>query len=89
MKNIDWKILNAALWIEVALSYVLPFRVIDGFQYKAGFPTPFLSIYNTEMNVSPLMSMNFNFLGFVFNGIVIYLILSFTVRLYRKRKNIK
>ncbi|HBR08942.1 MAG TPA: hypothetical protein DD735_08635 [Clostridiales bacterium] len=91
MKKIDWKIFNFALWIEVVLSYILPFRIIDDFQYRVGFPIPFLSVYNAPIGVSPLTSMSLNFLEFLLNGVIIYLILLFAIRVYQKakRSNVK
>lgn len=87
MRKINWKILNLAFWIEIVLSYVLPFKVIDGFQYKAGFPIPFISVYDTVVGVSPLMSMNLNPLGLLFNGIIVYLIILFVIGIYQKFKH--
>jgi hypothetical protein len=70
VKKINWKILNFAFWIEVILSYVLPFKVVDNFQYNVGFPIPFISVYDTKISVNPLMSMYFNPLGLFLNGII-------------------
>ena len=84
MKKINWKILNWAFWIEIILSYVLPFKVVDDFQYKAGFPIPFITVYNRSVEVNPLMSMHLNPLSLVFNGLIIYFIILFTMRAYNK-----
>ncbi len=86
MKKINWKILNSAFWIEVILSYVLPFRVVDNFQYNVGFPIPFILVYDTKINVNPLMSMYLNPLGLFLNGIIIYLIILVAVNAYYKFK---
>ena len=64
MKKINWKIFNLALWLEVIISYVVPFKVIDNFEYEVGFPIPFISVYDTAIGVSPLMSMYLNPSGF-------------------------
>lgn len=87
MKNIKWKIFNTAFWVEVILSYVLPFKVIDNFQYKVGFPIPFISVYDTKIGVNPLMSMHLNPLGLLFNVITIYFIILFALGAYHKIKN--
>lgn len=87
MQNINWKIFNISLWIEVILSYVLPYKVIDSFECKIGFPIPFISIYDTTIGVNPLTSMFLNPLEFLLNGFIIYLIIQFTVTLYYKIKN--
>ncbi len=89
MKKINWKVLNAALWTEVVLSYILPFRAVNGFQYEAGFPIPFLSVYNTAIKGSPLMSMNLSFGGFLLNGAIIYCILLLAIKTYQKFKSEK
>ena len=87
MRKINWKILNLAFWIEIVLSYVLPFKIIDNFQYKVGFPIPFISIYDTDIGVTPLMSMQLNPLALLLNGIIIYLIISLSMKAYRKFKS--
>lgn len=86
MRKINWKLVNIAFWIEIVLSYVLPFKAVDNFQYRVGFPIPFISIYNKEIGVNPLMSMHLNPLGLLFNGIIIYFIISVVVRLYYRLK---
>lgn len=85
MKKINWKILNLALWTEVLLSYVLPFKVIDNFQYQVGFPMPFLSVYNTGIRVNPLMSMSLNLVALLFDAVILYLAISFLTEAYKKR----
>ena len=87
MRKINWKILNLAFWIEIVLSYLLPFKIVDNFQYKAGFPIPFISIYNTKIRVTPLMSMQLNPLALLLNAIIIYLIISFSIKAYCKFKS--
>ena len=87
MKKINWKIVNFAFWLEIVLSYVLPFKIVDNFQYKAGFPIPFITVYNTELGVNPLMSMHLNPLGLLLNGLIIYLIISMCVKAYQKIKS--
>lgn len=86
MKKMNWKILNLAFWIEVVLSYFLPFKVLDDFQYQVGFPIPFISVYAAEFRINPFMSMhlNLNPLGFLFNGIIVYLIISACIKAYQK-----
>ncbi len=87
MKKINWRIVNIAFWTEVLLSYVLPFRVIDNFEYKVGFPIPFLSVYDSVIGINPLISMRLNPLGFLLNGAIIYLIIVFAAKAYHRIKN--
>ena len=86
MKKINWKIVNIAFWIEIVLSYILPFKVVDDFQYKVGFPIPFISVYDTKIGVNPLMSMHLNPLGLVLNAIIIYMVVSVCMNTYQKIK---
>lgn len=86
MKRINWKVLNCAFWIEITLSYVLPFSVHDSSQYRVGFPIPFLTIHNGNIGVNPLMSMHLNPLPLLIDGIIIYLIIGLGVKTYNKRK---
>ena len=87
MKFIDWKLLNTAFWVEIMMSYVLPFQVVNSMEYQIGYPMPFLSFYNTTVGISPLTSMSFNPLGFLFNGVILYLIILAVMRVYRKFKS--
>lgn len=84
MKRINWKIANLALWIEVLLTYVLPFKAADGMVYRAGFPISYISVYDKALGASPLLSMHLNPLGFLANGIVIYLLLCGVVWIGRR-----
>lgn len=84
MKKINWKIINIAFWFEVILCYVLPFNTTDTFQYQVGFPMPFIFIYNTELGVNPLMSMHLNPLGLFANGMVLYLVITVFVKIYKR-----
>ncbi|MDD3428516.1 MAG: hypothetical protein PHG02_00745 [Oscillospiraceae bacterium] len=86
MKKFNWKLYNLALWTELILSYILPFKVIDNFQYKIGFPIPFITVYDTQIAVNPLMSLHLNPLGLFLNGFLIYLIVSICTKAYQKIK---
>lgn len=86
LKYINWKLLNTAFWVEIILSYVLPFKVVDNFEYKVGFPVPFLSLYDEKFSVNPLLSMFLNPLGLLFNVVFIYFALSLIVSVYHKIK---
>lgn len=85
MKKIHWKTLNLAFWIEIILSYLLPFQVVDNFQYRVGFPISFITVYDAELGVNPLMSMHFNPFGLLMNGLIIYLIISVCAKVYDLR----
>lgn len=84
MKRINWKILNYAFWIEIVLSYVLPFTVHGSSQYKVGFPVSFLSFYSGNTGISPFVSMYFNPLALLIDGIIIYLIIGLGIKVYGK-----
>ncbi len=86
MKKLNWKIVNIAFWIEVVLSYIFPFKTIDGFQYQAGFPITFITIYNTKIGINPFMSMNLNPLALLANIVIIYLIISAFTKTHQKIK---
>ena len=86
VKKINWKILNLAFWVEVVLSYVLPFKVIDN-QYRVGFPIPFITVHDSAIGVNPLMSMYLNPIGLLSNGIIIYIIILSAVRMHHTIKS--
>lgn len=84
MKKINLKILNIAFWIEIILSYLLPFKMTDNSQYQVGFPIPFITVHATEPGINPLMSMALNPIGLLFNGIIIYLIILACIKAYHR-----
>lgn len=86
-ENINWRLLNLAFWIEIILSYLLPFKIADSSQYQVGFPIPFIHINASGLSVSPFMSMHFNPLGLLSNGVIIYLIIIFCIKIYQKIKH--
>ena len=83
-EKIDLRILNLAFWIEIILSYLLPFKITDSSQYQVGIPIPFIYISSTEIRISPLMSMHLNPLGLLSNGIIVYLIIIYFKKFYQK-----
>ncbi len=86
MKKINWNMLNIAIWCEVLLSYVLPFNVVNEFQYKVGFPFHFLSVYDNKIGVSPFASMAVNPLPFAVNVFILYFVIILVLKLYAKLK---
>ncbi len=38
MKKISWKVLNFAVYFELLLSYFLPFKIVNKYEYQVGFP---------------------------------------------------
>lgn len=91
MKKFNWKILNFAFWLEVILSYLLPFKVMNGFRHQVGFPLSFLTVYDTEFSINPFMSMNLNLVALLFNVFIIYLIILACIKVHSifKRRHIK
>ena len=83
-EKINWKILNLAFWIEIILSYLLPFKITDSAQYQVGVPMPFIYMNATGFRISPLMSMHFNPLGLLFNAIIVYFMIIFCIKIYKK-----
>ncbi len=56
----------------------------DNSQYQVGFPMPFISVRATGFGINPLMSMAFNPLGLLCNGIIVYLMIIFCIKVYQK-----
>lgn len=86
MGKINWKIVNAAFWIEVVLAYFMPFVETDHSGYQVGFPVPFLTVYDGVISVNPFLSMHLNPIGLLADGIIIYLIIMGCMKVYRKLK---
>ncbi len=92
MYKVNWTIVNIAFWVELLLSYFLPFKVVDNFEYKVGYPMHYITVYkgNGSMGISPLTSMALNPLGLLFNVILLYLVIVYIVKIYnllKQRKN--
>lgn len=88
MRKINWHILNIAFWVELILSYILPFQAVGNNQYGVGCPISFLTVYDKKIGVTPLMSMHLNPVGLILNVVILYLILSFVKKSYQKlRRN--
>lgn len=83
-RKINWKLLNLAFWAEMILSYFLPFKVTDGNRCQAGFPVPFISFNAGSFDSSPFMSMHVNPLGLIFDGIVIYIMMTACIKAHQK-----
>lgn len=79
MKKINWKFFNIALWSELILAYLLPFKKINEFHSQIGFPFPFISVYDTALGVNPFSSMYLNPAIFLLDGMIVYLIISYAV----------
>lgn len=84
MKKINWKLFHLALWTELVLSYFLPFKATNDFQYHVGFPMSFLSVFDTKWQKSPFLSTHLNPFGLLLDVFIIYLILAACVNGYQK-----
>ena len=84
MKKINWNLFHSALWIEIVLSYFFFFFLTNDFQYQAGFPMSFLSVFDTKWGRSLFFSMLLNPLVLLLDVFVIYLILLGCVNVYQK-----
>ena len=80
MKKINWRIVNIAFWVEIIVSYVLPFRVVNETSYTVGFPIPFITVYASQIGVNPMMSMHLNPIGLVANAAIVYFIIALFVK---------
>ena len=85
-EKINWSILNFAFWLEIILSYFLPFKITENDQYRVGFPIPFLFVNATGIRTSPFLSMHFNPIGLIVNGMIVYLIIMFIRNIFQKRR---
>lgn len=84
MQKFNWKLFNIALWVEIFLAYILPFKVVNNFEFKVGFPISFISVYDTSLNHNPMMSMNFNPVALLINVLIIYFLILVFNKGYKK-----
>ncbi|ONI44676.1 hypothetical protein AN641_06180 [Candidatus Epulonipiscioides gigas] len=86
MKKINWKILNLVLWGQVIISFFLPFKNIDNFEYQIGAPIPYLSIYAAELGIAPINSIYINPFSFILNGLIAYYLIILLIKLCKETK---
>lgn len=87
LKKINWKILNFAFYFEIIMLYFLPFKVVDEYKYKIGFPFPFITIYEKPIiHVNPYLSIHLNQLSLILNLVIIYFVTALLIKFYRKIK---
>lgn len=84
MNQRDWRPFNIAVWVEIILAYIMPFRKINEIEAQVGYPIPFISVYDSSLGVNPMMSMNLNPLKFLINVIIIYYIIISIIKVYNK-----
>ncbi len=89
MKKVDWKLLNLACWVEAALCFLLPLQVTGhGFTHQAGFPFPFLSLYNTQWGWNLLQSVHVNPLWLVADVVLLYVAGKYARKWLKKLKRL-
>ena len=88
-KNYNKRFFNWSILLSLLLAYVFPYK-IDGSFIKCGFPFRFWKI-RMSMSVIPnsslFMSTSLDLFLLAINIVIIYLIISFTYKLYVKKKN--
>ncbi|WP_124066034.1 hypothetical protein [Clostridium sp. E02] len=90
MKATNWKILNFSFYFEILMSYFLPFKIVDEYKYKIGFPFPIITIYEKPIiHVNPCLSMQLNVLSLIVDLVIISFVTALLIKLYRKIKHIK
>ena len=81
-KRVNWRVLNFAVYFEILMSYFLPFKVVDEFQYQVGFPCPFLTIYEKPIiHVNPYLSMGLNIVNLAADIVIIYFVMLLFLKL--------
>lgn len=78
------KLLNISAWLVVLLTYLLPTFKYEQYEVKFGYPIPFLTIYNKEIQKTLLTSFNLNLIALIFDILLIYFILKFIIKVYRR-----
>lgn len=78
------KTFNAAAWITLIITYILPYQSTNGIGTKFGYPFPFLTVYTT-INISLLKSFYVNILTFTIDIFIVYFVISFTSILFSKK----
>lgn len=88
LKRIDWKLVNFAVYVEIIISYFLPYKIVDECIYKVGFPIPFLEVYEKPIiHINPFLSMHLNYFSLIANIVIIYYVTALLIKLYKKMKS--
>lgn len=86
-QKINWKVIHFSVYFEILISYFMPFQRIDEFQYRVGFPFPFLSIYDKPIiHRNLFLSVHIDGLRLVANLAVVYLVTVLLLKLYEKNR---
>ncbi len=87
--NFNKRLFIWSVWLSLLLAYVFPYK-IDGSFIKCGFPFRFWKIrigLSTTTNSSLLNSTSIDLFILTLNILIIYLLISFTYKLYIKKMN--
>lgn len=79
------KIFNAAAWITLIITYVLPYQSTNGIGTIFGYPFPFLTVYKT-INTSLLNSFYVNILTLAIDIFIVYFVIRFVSILFSKKR---
>lgn len=84
--KLNKKILNVSAWIVVLLTYLLPTFNYQKNELKFGYPIPFLTIHNKEIQRTLLTSFNLNLVILTIDIVAVYFIVNLIIKVYTKNK---
>lgn len=82
IKRIDLRLLNLSAWITLLLAYVMPLKHVEGFEFQAGFPFHFMSIYKDRLENNIFKSININLGDLIIDIALIYIVLLLIKKLF-------
>lgn len=81
-RKINWKIANLAFWAELLITYLMPLAREDA-SGQAGFPFPFLTVYEKHLSVNLFSSVQVSIGALLGDVIALYFLFLGCRALYR------
>lgn len=88
-KKINWRDVNISAWIVILVAYVYPIQHVENMGGRAGFPYPFITIYEKRLGVNLFSSFHISIGELLFNIAIIYVCINIVRRLFNRIKNPK
>lgn len=81
-RKINWKIVNLAFWVELLLAYLMPLAR-ENAAGQAGFPLPFLTVYENHLGPNLFSSVHVSAGALLADVIALYFLLLGGQALYK------
>lgn len=91
IKKINWRLLNASVYLTLAMGYLYPLEISVNDSVRVGFPSRYFTIYENASQGINLLSSSHVSLGQLLINVIFYYFLLVAVnqlvRFIKKRRN--